>query len=221
MLSSRGWLSRCDPDFRVALIGNGLFRRFPAGYVIGLAGEERGWMFGLASGSLELTPGESAIDAPFIHIGQRGFWAGYRPLLGEAPRSITSTAREDAVLLTIDQGAVLRLLSAHPGWWKDIARLADEVGTLAFVSMSDNLLRDPVRRAAAILLRLAGVRLPLQGQEALPVRASRDELAAAINVGRNTLGPILRGFEASGWIRTAYRETLLADVAALHRLVHG
>jgi len=221
VLSGRGWLSRTTPDFRAAIIANAIVRRFPAGYVIGLAGEERGWIFGLVSGSLEISVGASALDAHFIHVGQAGFWAGYRPLLGETPRSLTSTTRERSVIMTVDQGAMSRLLTDNPAWWREIARAMDEGGTIAFTAMADNLLRDPVRRTAAILLRLAAVRLAIQGTEPLPILAAQDELAGIVNLARNTLSPILKDFEAAGWLKTAYREVVLTDVSALQRIAQG
>lgn len=220
-LSARGWLSRADPDFRAAMLGNGIVRRFPAGYVVGLAGEERGWMFGIASGSLEITAGDGAADAPLIHIGQAGLWAGFRPLLGETPRHITCVTREQSVILTIEQRAVERLLGDNPVWWREIARASDEASTLAVCAMADNLLRDPRRRTAAILLRLAAVRLESQGTEPLPVRASQDELASIVNVTRNTLSPILKDFSTGGLLTMGYRELSLADVPALQRIARG
>ena len=221
ILSARGWFARSVPDFRAAIIANAIVRRFPAGYVIGLAGEERGWIFGLATGSLEIAVGASALDAPFVHIGQTGFWAGYRPLLGGTPRSITSTTREESVLMTVEQSAVGRLLAENPAWWHEIARFADEAASVAFIAMADNLLRDPVRRTAAILLRLAAVRLTIQGTEPLPIRVAQDELASVVNVARNTLGPILKDFEAAGWLRMGYREIALVSVPALQGIVSG
>jgi CRP-like cAMP-binding protein len=68
------------------------------------------------------------------------------------------------------------------------------------------MIRDPVQRLIAVLLRLCGCRLATPaGLGLLDVDLSQDDLAFMANVGRTTASAVLGRLQAAGQLELTYR----------------
>ncbi len=219
LLGSEGWLSRVPTAMRDALLSEAIWHSQVAGDVFIRSGDAYGGMFGIATGMAEVSFLDAHPDTPALHIVRRGFWAGYRPLIGRS-RDISVRARTDLVWALVPQAALERMLAAEPGWWRYLMELSeDNVETVSW-AFADLTFQDSLKRAAAVLLRLGGCRAAqLNPADLLPIEVAQGELAAMAVMSRNTLNRALGRLEEAGLIRVSYRSIQLRDAAALRVLL--
>jgi CRP-like cAMP-binding protein len=113
-----------------------------------------------------------------------------------------------------------QLLRETPQWWEHIAQLGEDGAELLTWALSDLSLHDSSRRAAAILLRLAGSRRA-QDEGALPmeITLSQQEIADMAVMSRTSLGKILSGFLKRGWVETSYTRIRVCDSTSMRQFV--
>lgn len=218
-LSATGWLAACPEDFRKAILDAAIVRSSPRGQAIVRAGEDMGGLFAIAGGTAEVTLTFEHPDTEFVHLVHRGFWAGYRPLIGRQ-RLVTVTARDDLLWVLVPRHAVRQMLDAEPAWWRHIAELADDNVEMAAGMVADLTRQDNVPRVAAILLRLAGCHAADPPPDAfLSLRLSQSELAGLTVMSRNTLNAILQQMVALGLLQIGYRTMTVLDPRRLRALL--
>jgi len=221
VLSRRGWLADTPPDFGRALLARGRWRSYEPSAVINLGGDdEEGDLFGVAAGSINIVTVFGAPGAPITHVAHAVFWFGYGPILRGRPRVATVIARTDVHLARISQSSVLALLAERPEWWRHIGVLALEYGDISANIASDLMIRDSLRRCAAVLLRLAGCRFA-EPPELAPFEAAltQDELATMANLSRNSTGVVVRKLARLGLIEQGYRTLTVRSPKALRAIV--
>jgi CRP-like cAMP-binding protein len=218
LMASR-WLRECSPEFCAALLDRAIIRHSPAGARLFHAGDEGGGLFGIATGTVEISLYVSHPDTPIIHLGHGGYWAGYRPLVGRV-RAIGVMARSDVTWALVPQHVARDLLAAKPEWWRFIARLADDSCEILLDAIADLTRQDSRQRAIAVLLRLAGCRHqdPPDG-EPVELRLSQTELAAMAVMSRNTLNSIMRELVDARLVAGGYRTLLIRNPAALRAIL--
>lgn len=82
--------------------------------------------------------------------------------------------------------------------------------------MADLLLRDPVKRTTALLLRLCGVRsLVFRSDNAAPIYLSQEKLGSLVNLSRNSIVPVLHDFERRGYTEISYGAIRVTNIAGL------
>lgn len=215
------WLRECSPDFCTALLDRAIIRHSPAGARLFHAGDEGGGLFGVASGTVEISLNLPHPDTPIVHLAHAGYWAGYRPLVGRA-RLLGVVARSDVVWALLPQHAARDMLAGTPEWWRFIARLVDDNAEIAAGTIADLTRQDSRLRAIAALLRLAGCRYrdPPEGQ-AIELRLSQTELAAMAVMSRNTLNSIMRELVEARLVAVGYRSLLIRSPGRLRALLEA
>ena len=82
--------------------------------------------------------------------------------------------------------------------------------------VADLLLRDPVKRTAALLLRLSGMRsLVFPAKSPSPIYLSQEKVGSLVNLSRNSIIPVLQEFERNGYVKVSYGSIEVLDVAGL------
>ena len=118
------------------------------------------------------------------------------------------------------QAAVRKLLNERPEWWQYFLQPALFYGDIALNVAADLLIADSERRCAAVLLRLAGLRLAgLDDTEPVEVSITQSELAGAVNLSLNSVGTMLHRLKARGLIEPGYRGLTIRSPAALRAFV--
>jgi len=215
-LTAHGWLSFTPPGFQKDVLARIQTRDFKKGEAIYRAKDPPGGLSVVISGTVEfeLPPPD---DAPhFVHLVTPGFWFGEWPLIWDKPRRLTVIATELSTLATLPLADCRAMLEAEPASWRWIALLSTITTDLSAGIVSDLLLRDPVKRTAAVLLRVSGVRSNVfVAPEPSLIHLSQEKLAHLVNLSRNSIIPILHDFARSGFIEVKYGSIAILDVKGL------
>lgn len=216
-MRQHGWLSRCPVAFQDALLARASWTRVDGGTTLTHGGDRAGGMYGVARGTVEVTPAVGPADLPIINIARGPFWFGILPTALDAPRAVAVTTRGRCDVAMVPQALLTSLLTAHPEWWQTMTAQALEHFNTAAQCAADLLIPDSRRRCIAVLLRAAGYR----GGDAGVADAgiAHNELAAMANMSRQTCGGILRALAADGVIDLGYRSILIRDAAALQAIL--
>lgn len=221
VLAAEGWLARCSPAFREAVLDAAIFRLAPGAATLFHAHDRSGGLFGIARGTIEVSLHLDHPDTPIMDLAHAGFWAGFRPLLGR-PRSLTVVARTELLWALVPLHSIRSLLEREPGWWRHIAELSDDNTEIALGIASDLTRQDSRSRAIATLLRMAGCRYRDPPDVAvLELRISQVELAALAVMSRNTLNTIMGELIARRLVTIGYRSIRLVDPAGLRALLES
>jgi len=221
-LASHGWLSFTPPGFRKCVLARIQTREFRKGEAIYRAGDPPGGLWVVLQGAveLELPPPDTAPH--FVHLAAPGFWFGEWPLIWDKPRRLTVTATLPSTLATLPLPDCRQILEAEPAAWRWIALLSTMTSDLSAGIVSDLLIRDPVKRTAAVLLRVAGVRSHVfVSAEPSPIHLSQERLAHLVNLSRNSIIPILHDFARLGFIEISYGSIVVIDVKGLSSAISG
>lgn len=204
VLSDRGWLSKTPAWFREQVLEHSQLRSFAAGQTIFAQGDASEGLWGLAAGTLGVEMAGSKRAPSFAHLAGKGFWIGAHTLVLGPGRQVGLVALTPCQMLHLP-ASLFHVIARQDGEaWRWLSVLPLLQNAVAFGTLEDLLIRDPKRRCAAILLRLAGCRGPFAGDEPEEVFATQEQLAEMINLSRTSLGDVLRGFEAQGYISRQY-----------------
>lgn len=221
LMFSDSWISGSPPEFRTALLSRTLWRRHDPGDVLARPGDTSADIFGLASGTMAFATDKGPPDTRLTHIMHPGDWFGVVPILTGGGRSGEISLRTPGLVARVTGAAIEALTAEEPRWWREIGRISVLFAQIVAGAAADLMIADNRQRCAATLLRLAGVRHrnSVAGPGPIVAQLGQDELGAVANLSRNSVGRILKGFEASGLVSIAYRSITLPNPAALRRMV--
>lgn len=203
-----GWLAEQPQAFQDWAAEVGRWRRFSTGQFIYQAGDPSDGLYGLASGSLEITFPLVAEEPVSIYRAEIGFWIGDAAELAQIPRMVSLMAATESRLLYLSSRSIQQLLSGYPEHWRAFYRLAALNSRLAIMLLSEVLSLTVRARVSRRLLQLAE-----RSQEA-PI--TQDDLAKLVGVTRGTLRRCLDDLAARGAIEMRYRKlrVLNSDILA-------
>jgi CRP/FNR family transcriptional regulator, cyclic AMP receptor protein len=205
-----GWLARQPSDFRAWAAEAGRWRHFAAGEIIYLPGDAPDGMYGLGSGSFEITFALQGEEAVTIHRAEPGFWIGEAALMAGATRLVGLSAALECRAFHIPLGALRDLLRHDPGAWRNLYEQSFDNLSAALTLLAEALSLSPRARIAKLLLRLVdsdGV-----------VRGNQDEFGRLIGMTRSTVRRALASLVEAGTIRTGYRSLEIVDADSLRAI---
>jgi CRP/FNR family cyclic AMP-dependent transcriptional regulator len=214
-----GWLSLCEPAFCEAVLERGRIQVLEAGDPLFHAGDPATGIFGLRSGALAMSFLGPEFGPSVSHIVLPGAWFGEAAYVRMANiTGVRATRPSRAVILPMRD--IEALVAEEPRRWIGFATLAVLNGQLAMGAAYDLMLRDPLQRCAATLLRLAGLRHgpPLTTGE-VELDITQSDFAHMTNLSRNSVGAILRVLRERQCIDVDYRQLLITDPAQLKSLL--
>ena len=155
-----------------------------------------------------------------MHFAVPGFWFGEWPLIHDQPRRMSIVASRPSILGTVSLADCRAILKQDPAAWRWIAPLSSLTTDLTAGIVADLMLRDPVKRCAALLLRLSGVRnAVLPAKEPAAIYLSQEKLGHLANLSRNSIMPILHDFAQRGCIEVGYGSIVVTNVNALTAMI--
>ncbi|MCX7300247.1 MAG: Crp/Fnr family transcriptional regulator [Rhodobacterales bacterium] len=217
ILAGQGWLAGTSEEFRELFLPMARWRRFAAGTVVTLGGEEADDIIGMASGVMAFTSALGQPDTPVMHLARAVYWMGYGPILLGGARVVSAEARSEVWVASFPKARLLPLLDDTTGWWRYFIRLVGEYGNMSATIASDLLIPESERRCAAVLLRFGGCQGAVTAPVLVPV--TQGEFAASANLSRNSAGKILRGWAAQGLVETGYGGITIVDPAGLRTVM--
>ena len=215
-LSCEGWLSGVPVEFGRELVSLGELRKANTGEYVHRAGNPQDGLRGIVSGAfaIEMAPFERGPN--LIHLFRSGDWMGEIELIKGLPNVVSVKATRPSEYIHIATPDIKKLASANPETWRWIGSLAAEHLLTAMGIMDDLTIRDPSRRIAALLLRLAGVRSIDRPIEPEPeIDATQFELSHFTTLSRATIAGHLDRFEKAGLVARSYGRVKLTNTKKL------
>lgn len=215
ILLSGGWLPAQPPEFQARVLDHAELCFFRKGECVFQAGDGPGGLHGIVAGTFG-TYVATPYSAPALsHILHPGWWCGEGPALGGQKRVLTVRAMEPGWTMQLPYEAARALVLSNPEAARSIGQLGQIATRVAFVNISQLMIRRSDRRIGAVLLRVTGAQ---DGEALVPtgdIRLTQMEIARLANASRNMVNKALAQFEASGWLRLGYNRIAVLDPAAL------
>jgi CRP-like cAMP-binding protein len=212
VLAKTGWLSRQSDDFQTLIARLGRWREFKAGETLYLAGEESGYLVGLAEGIFEITFPLVSDEPVVVHRAEPGFWTGEACVLPGQVRILSIAAATKVRVFVLPASSIQRMLSEDARHWAPFFELSLANSGTAVTLLAEALALSPRARVARILLRLAGPDGGVQG--------SQEDLGRLLGMTRSSVRRALTSLIEIGAVEGGYGRLSVRDRAALERLTH-
>ncbi|MCA3573955.1 MAG: Crp/Fnr family transcriptional regulator [Aestuariivirga sp.] len=215
-----GWLSRTPEEFSSRLLQNCKLLSFPADQLVYDIDDPPGGVYGLAAGRVGvwIAPQERG---PYLgHLMRPGQWFGVVSGAMRQSRAIGLRTVRPSQILLLPMVNLDALVNKDTKAWRYFTGLAEMNSSIAMAAVDDLLIRNPARRCAAVLLRLAGLRNPVDKTPAVgDVDVTQEELAHLSNLSRSSVGTALRSFQRSGLVDLSYQGIFIRDATSLKAFV--
>ena len=209
-LDKTGWLSDQPEAFRSWVADAAHWCRFGAGEFVFLAGDQSDGVYGLASGTVEITFPLYAAEPVAVYFAEVGFWAGESAELAEDPRHVSLMSVTESRMLHLTGSAIRALLSQQPRHWRSFYQLSQRnFGVL--LNLLSEALSLSVR--ARICRRLLG--LTERHDE---VVLTQEQLAKILGLARSTVRSELTKLTSMDAIELGYGRIRVINRATLERL---
>jgi len=216
----QGWLGQTPAAFRQSVLERAVRRDFGTNEALHFAGDDAGGMYGILTGSVRATIAADEHGPYFFHLLRPGTWVGEGPSIVGQARPVTLSASRATSLLYLQQRAIQEITQKDPAYWRYFVMPLMGHLNVAMGAVTDLMIRDPVRRLAAVMLRLGGCRFAASPPvAALEIDANQEDIAIMANLSRTTTGSVLRTWEADGLIELAYGRLIIHAPDRLRHLL--
>jgi CRP/FNR family transcriptional regulator, cyclic AMP receptor protein len=217
LLEAQGWFSERSAKTRAALGSIAKLRSVAKGDRVYLAGDPANGVFGLVSGSLNLSIPRADGEDYTVHRAGTGFWFGDLALFSEGVRLVSIHAAQPTLLVQLPVRELRRLIDQDPRLYADFYALTYANFRTAFQIISNLAISSTEKRVADRLFLEATARGDGDGW----VPLSQSELANLTAVSLPTLKRILRRFAEAGLVEQQYARIQVLDRDALALLCRG
>jgi len=214
ILSAQGWLAQRSAAARARLGRIAKLRSFAKGDRVYLAGDPPNGMFGLISGSLNVSIPRADGEDYTVHRAGAGFWIGDLALFSQGPRLVSVQAAEPTVMVQLPAHELRRLVEEEPRLYVDFYALTYENFRTAFQIISNLAISSAEKRIADRLLLEAKARI--NGDDWISL--SQVELANLTAVSLPTLKRVMRRLSNEGYIEHGYARIQVLNPGALKRI---
>jgi CRP-like cAMP-binding protein len=210
VLAREGWLSHQPLDFQRTFAGIGRWRRFDAGEVIYLAGDEPEGLYGLGEGVLEASFPLVGEEPVALHRAEPGFWIGEVAILAGQKRMVSLTSVTESRVFFVPAAKIRRMINDAPSHLTSICELSFINQQATIGMLAEALSLSPRARVARLLLRLA--------DDAGSVQGSQEELGRVLGMTRSSIRRAVSSLTDIGAIRSGYGKIVVIDRGLLQRL---
>jgi CRP-like cAMP-binding protein len=214
VLAAQGWFSQRSAETRARLGGIAKLRRFAKGDRIYLAGDRPNGVFGLISGSLNISIPRADGEDYTIHRAGEGFLFGDLALFSQGSRLVSVHAAEPTLTVQFPAPDLRQLVESEPQLYVDFYALTYENFRTAFHIISNLTIASPDKRLADRLL----LEVKARGDDDGWLSISQSELASLTVVSLPTLKRVMRRFADAGLINQRYGRIQVLDREMLVRI---
>ena len=216
-LAARGWFAQRSVATRARLGAIAKLRSFAKDDLVYLAGDRPTGVFGLISGSLNISIPRSDGEDYTVHRAGAGFWLGDLALFSEQVRLVSVRAAEPTLMVQLPATDLRRLVTDDPRLYADFYALTYQNFRTAFEVISNLAMPSSEKRLADRLL----LEVDRRGDKEGWILLSQSELAALAAVSLPTLKRVMRRFADAGLINHGYARIQVLDRDGLARLCRG
>lgn len=217
ILAARGWFAERSAETRTRLGKIAKLRSFAKDDLVYMAGDPPNGVFGLISGSLNISIPRSDGEDYTVHRAGAGFWFGDLALFSEGSRLVSVHAAEPTLTVHLPPHDLKRLVDKDPRLYADFYALTYENFRTAFQIISNLAMPSSDKRLADRLL----LEVDRRGDGDGWIPLSQAELAALAAVSLPTLKRVMRRFADAGMINHGYARVQVLDRDGLARLCRG
>lgn len=217
ILAVQGWFSERSPKTRARLGAIAKLRSFAKNDRVYLAGDKPNGVFGLISGSLNLSVPRADGEDYTVHRAGTGFWFGDLALFSKGTRLVSIHAAEPTLMVQLPVHDLRKLVEVDPGLYADFYAVTYENFRTAFQIISNLAMPSADKRVADRLLLELKTRGDAQGW----IPLSQSELASLAAVSVPTLKRVMRRFADALLINHRYARIQVLNREALARLCRG
>ena len=216
ILLATGWLAERAPAVQTLLLSGAQRRRFEKGEQVYAVGDPADGLYGLISGSFEITvPGDDGVET-LIHRADTGFWIGDLALFADQPRLVSIAATAPTETLFLPQPFIRNAVTQNTDLLRDFYDLTHANMALALRLIANLSVCQSERRLGLRLLHYS----ELSGDHDGWLKLSQDHLASLVAVSLPTLQRILRRFADEGLVELSYRKLRVSDPERLALRCH-
>ena len=216
-LTAQGWFSQRSEAIRARLGAIAKLREFAKDELIYLAGDAPNGVFGLVSGSVNISFPRGDGENYTLHRAGSGFWLGDLALFSSGVRLVSVHAAEPSVLVHLPPQELAILVRDDPRLYADFYALTYENFKIAFRIISNLGIVSTEKRTADRLIMEAEALADDDGW----IPLSQPELAKMLAVSVPTLQRVIRKFAAVGLVKNSYGRIQVLNRAALRRVCGG
>jgi CRP-like cAMP-binding protein len=215
----QGWLSQTPPAFQSKVLERCRAQNYTSGAPVYCIGDPPGGMYGMVAGGVAISVSPQ-LEGPYVaHFAAPGTWLGEAAAISGQPRRVGLIATRDTVLLHLPLHAIQEIVGQDASAWRMFALATVGHLDLAISAYDDLMIRDPVKRCIAILLRLGGYQREAADRSMIEIDLNQSDIASLANVARTTLNKVVRTLQEAGHVEVAYRRIrILAPNALRDRL---
>ncbi|MDS9470192.1 Crp/Fnr family transcriptional regulator [Paracoccus sp. MBLB3053] len=212
-ITPMGWLAAMPADFQSEVMKRAERRRAEAGQPVYLLGEEARGLYGLLSGTVEVSILSTVGGHGLIYLARRGWWFGALEIFTTRPRRFHIQARTGCDLLFVPAAQVREICGLAPDYWEPFARLM--CGNYEAMADAVAMMRDasPDRRVSTALLIL----YHRQAEPTPVIEATQPDIASIANVSLRSAASALAKLDEDGLIRRGYGTVQILDPVRLSR----
>lgn len=216
-LEAQGWFSERSKETRASLGAIARLRHFAKDEVVYLAGDAPDGVFGLVSGSLNISYPRGDGEEYIVHRAGAGFWIGEGALLARQVRLVSVRAAEPTTMVQLPVRKLTHLVRDDARLYADFYALSYENFRTALQIITNLGLASAQKRVADRLVFEAETRGGADGWIAM----SQSELAKLVAISLPTLQRVMRRFAKDGIVKKSYARIQVVDREALARICRG
>ena len=213
------WFSHLPGPFQHSLLAHALQRPLTAGQYLFKRGDPPCGLYAVLDGSLRVSAVNEQGKEAILSLVEPPYWFGEICLFDGLPRTHDACAVGPCTLLQVPQQALLNILDASPHYWRDLALLMSQKLRLSFIGLEQlSLMPATVRLAHRLLMIVEGHGDTEPARRILQL--PQEDLAAMLNLSRQTTNVLLKDLQAQGIVRLGYGEIEIIDVQRLRQAAH-
>jgi CRP/FNR family transcriptional regulator, cyclic AMP receptor protein len=217
VLEKQGWFSQRSKETRAVLSSIARLRSFAKDQAVYLAGDAPNGVFGLVSGSLNISFPRNDGENYVVHRAGSGFWAGDLALLSREPRLVSVHAAEPTVMVQLPASELRKLVRNEPRLYADFYALTYENFRTAFQIIANLAIASTEKRVADRLV----LEVQTRGDADSWISLSQPELAKLLAISLPTLHRVMRRFAEAGLVQRSYARLQVIDRDALAQICKG
>ncbi len=216
LLRQGRWFARLPVQVQAAFVDGVRVCALPAGTRLFARGDANDGLYCIVDGAVRL----GAVDADgretVLGVIEPPQWFGEIALFDAGPRTHNAQLHQAGILLHLPLAALETMLAREPLLWRDLGALVVEKVRALMVGFEQLAsLPAPARLARRLLAMSEGHGMLAQGHSRRMVAVNQEQLGTMLAMSRQTVGEVLKDFEARALVKRRYGAIEVLDPAGL------